>query len=366
MNILLTCAGRRNYLVRYFQEALAGKGSVYAIDSSPYASALHEADHALVVPPISDPNYIDVLVEICRTHDIRLVFSLNDLELPLLARQKERLIQVGALPVISDSQVIDLCFDKWASDRFLAELGIDRPKTFLTLDDAKQAIAAGQLELPVVVKPRWGTASLLIEYPQSVAELELTYQLNQLRLKRTFLAEVSSKESEKGILIQEMMPGTEYGLDVINDLDGRYVTTFVKQKLGMRSGETDRACTVLFEQLSALGQTIGEALGHIGNLDCDVFVSEGRISVLELNPRFGGGYPFSHLAGANLPAALIAWAEGKLPRREWLQVASNIASAKCDRLVDVSSLTDRELKISVPSVVGMNAGAVFTPAPCLR
>ncbi len=33
MNVLLTCAGRRNYLVHYFREALAGRGQVYAADA---------------------------------------------------------------------------------------------------------------------------------------------------------------------------------------------------------------------------------------------------------------------------------------------------------------------------------------------
>ena len=55
--------------------------------------------------------------------------------------------------------------------------------------------------------------------------------------------------------------------------------------------------------------------------------------MLELNPRFGGGYPFSHVAGANLPAALIAWATGKPVDPSWLRVAPNIMSSKCARLV---------------------------------
>lgn len=341
MNILLTCAGRRNYLVQYFQEALAGQGSVYAADNSVTAPALHEADHAIIVPPVAAPNYIDVLDDICRSFDIGLIFSLNDLELPLLSRAKQRLLQSGTIAVVSDPHFVDLCFDKWATDRFLAELGIDRPRTYLTLQDAMQAMDRGELSLPVVVKPRWGTASLLIEYPQTLQELDMTYRLNELRVTRSLLADTHAGFSDqRHLLIQEMLPGTEYGLDIVNDLEGRYITTFVKQKLAMRSGETDKAKTVSHEGLLALGRTIGEASGHVGNLDCDVFVAGERLSVLELNPRFGGGYPFSHAAGANLPAAFIAWAQGRSPRQEWLQVAPQVASAKCDRLVEVSHLAN--------------------------
>jgi carbamoyl-phosphate synthase large subunit len=348
MNILLTCAGRRNYLVRYFREALSGKGTVYAVDSSRTAPALHEADQAFIVPSVSEPSYIDVLTKICRKHNIKLIFSLNDLELPLLAREKNRFLELGALPVVSEAQVVDLCFDKWATDQFLAGLGIDRPRTYLTLADAMHAVDSGELDFPVVVKPRLGTASILIDYPQSLDELELTFQLNRLCLKRTILAKTHAEISDKcGLLIQEKLSGEEYGLDIVNDLNGRYVTTFVKLKLAMRSGETDKARTVAHEGLVALGRTIGEALGHVGNLDCDVFVSGGKFSVLEMNPRFGGGYPFSHVAGANLPAAFIAWAEGATPRSEWLQITPGVASAKCDRLVEVSRLVNHESKSSI-------------------
>ena len=101
----------------------------------------------------------------------------------------------------------------------------------------------------------------------------------------------------------------------------------------MRAGETDKAITVESPELIELGMRIGARLKHIGNLDCDVFVSESGIYVLEMNPRFGGGYPFSHFAGADLPSTLLAWLEGKEPKAEWLQVRPNIFSAKCDRLV---------------------------------
>jgi len=62
---------------------------------------------------------------------------------------------------------------------------------------------------------------------------------------------------------------------------------------------------------------------------------DGRPYVLEMNPRFGGGYPFSHMAGANLPAALVAWADGGTIDEDWLRVRPNVVASKCDRLVEV-------------------------------
>lgn len=337
MNILLTCAGRRNYLLNFFQEALGNQGKVFAGDATIEAPTLQEADESFLLPRINHSEYFEKLLDICQQKQVRLIIPLNDLELPYLAKQRDRFLAIGTIPVVSSPEVIDICFDKFATFQFLENLGIAAPKTYLSLGEAREAIGRGEITFPLVVKPRWGSASIGIEYPEDDEELELAYRFVKKSIMKSFLAEVSSSEPDRCILIQERLIGQEHGLDIINNLDGSYITTFVKRKLTMRAGETDRAVTVENEELKQLGEKIGQKLGHIGNLDCDVIVGQKGLCVLELNPRFGGGYPFSQMAGANIPAALIAWANGEEPDPNWLTVQGNIASSKCDRLVTVRS-----------------------------
>jgi carbamoyl-phosphate synthase large subunit len=333
MNILLSCSGSRNYLIDFFKTALAGNGQVFVCDSNPDAVSVQEADHAFILPRSSHPQYFDRLLAICQQDQIGLLISLNDLELPLLAAQRDRFLAIGTIPLISDPTAIDICFDKWKTYQFLKQHNIPAPKTYRSLADALEAITIGELKFPLVVKPRWGSASIGIEFPQDSEELELAYRLVRKRLTRTILAGASSLDPDRSVLIQERIVGEEYGLDIINNLDARYVTTFAKRKLSMRGGETDRAVTLDNPQLIEIGEKIGRNLQHIGNLDCDVLSGPQGYCVLELNPRFGGGYPFSHMAGADLPAALIAWATGKPVNPDWLTVESNVMSSKCARLV---------------------------------
>jgi carbamoyl-phosphate synthase large subunit len=337
MNVMLTCAGRRNYLVKYFQEALKNRGYVLAGDASLEAPALQEADESFLLPSVNDHDYLDKLLDICKQKQVRLLISLNDLELPLLAKQRELFLQIGTFPIVSSPEIIDICFDKWATFLFLKKIGVSTAKTYLSLAEARQALERGDISFPLVIKPRWGSASIGIQYSEDDEEMELAYRYVKKLLTKTFLADVSASDLEKCVLIQEQLPGQEYGLDIINDLNSSHVTTFIKRKLAMRAGETDRAVTVENEQLRKLGEKIGEKLGHIGNLDCDVFMGEKGCVVLEMNPRFGGGYPFSHIAGANLPAALIAWINGEKPDMGWLKVDQDIKSSKCDRLVTIRS-----------------------------
>jgi carbamoyl-phosphate synthase large subunit len=338
MNVLLTCAGRRNYLMEYFRAALDGRGQVFAADSSPDAPALHEADRAFLVPPVGQPGYIEHLLELCREHQVGLLLTLNDLELPLLARHRGQFRAQGTIAAVSSPEVVDICFDKWATCRFLASCDVACPRSYVTLEEAGAALERHEIALPLVVKPRWGSASLGIMYVERAEDLAPVYHLVRQQLGRSMLVQASAREPERAVLIQERMLGEEYGLDVINDLEGRHVATWARRKLAMRAGETDRAVTVNCDRLEKLGAVIGRQLGHLGNLDCDVFMAENRPYVLELNPRFGGGYPFSHAAGANLPAALIAWAAGQQPDPRWLHVQPNVRAAKCDRLVVVPPL----------------------------
>ena len=130
------------------------------------------------------------------------------------------------------------------------------------------------------------------------------------KIKKTILATASV--GDEYIMIQEKLTGSEFGLDIMNDLDGKNIGVSVKQKLAMRAGETDKAVTVDLPEVREMGRKIGEALGHIGNLDVDIMQrADGAYCVLELNPRFGGGFPFSYEAGVNFPKALIQMIKGE-------------------------------------------------------
>lgn len=332
--MLLSCAGRRNYLAGYFREALGRDGAVYTADLSPRSAAMIEAGRrALVVPAVADPRYFEVLLERCREAKVRLLISLNDFELPGLAREAPRLRAAGVIPVVSSPEIVDLCFDKWATFRRLRELKVPAPETALGLGAGLAALSAGRLRYPVFVKPRWGTASVCVEPVRDEAELSLAYGFVSMKLRRHALGTVGEPPLEEKILVQQALTGPEFGVDIVNDLEGRHHAVIVRRKLAMRAGETDRAVTERNDGIAALARRVGESLGHIGLMDCDAFSTPDGPAILELNPRFGGGYPFSHVAGANVPAALLAWARGRRVKAEWLRARAGIISAKCDRLV---------------------------------
>lgn len=353
MNILLTCVGRRNQLVQFFKRALGQRGQVVACDSSAAAPALAEADQALIVPRIQQPDYFDAMLTICRGHVIGLYVTVHDYEISLLTHQARRFREAGTIPLVASPRAVATCLDKWATFQFLKSCAIPTPDTYLSAEAARHALALGLIKFPLVIKPRWGFSSERVECVENERELALAQEWGQNRLRRNWvIAALSAADPDNCLVIQEYLQGQEYGMDVVNDLDGRHVATLGRRKLVMRAGATDRAVTVADTHLERLGAQIGVQLAHIGSLDCDVMATDRGHFVLDMNPRIGGGYPFSHVAGANLPAALIAWANREEPDPSWLKARPGVYASKGDHVQVIEPpASDLEAKLTRPLAV---------------
>lgn len=312
-----------------------GEGDkVVATDMQLSAPALQVADVKLQVPAVYDPKYVDTTLQICKEQKIDALLSLNDLELPILAESKARFEAEGVKVIVSDPSVIDIAFDKYKTAQWVESLGLKSPKTYVRLVDAKRALETGELHFPLFMKPRWGSGSIGLESIADMEELDIYYHLLMKKIKKTILATASV--GDEYIMIQEKLTGSEFGLDVMNDLEGNNVAVSVKQKLAMRAGETDKAVTLDLPEVREIGHRIGTALKHIGNLDVDVMQNDkGEYCVLELNPRFGGGFPFSYEAGVNLPKAIIEWVKGNKVDASSLQPEYGRMFSKNDYLMEI-------------------------------
>lgn len=334
MNILFTCAGRRTYLLKYFKENLSAGDLIFATDMQLSAPALQVADVKLQVPAVYADDYVEITLRICKENQIAALISLNDLELPILAAAKEQFEQIGTRVIVSNPEIIDIAFDKYKTAQWVESIGLQSPKTYCTIEAAKEALYNGDIHFPLFLKPRWGSGSIGLETVDDEDELDVVYQWLMKRVKKTILA--SASVGDDYILIQERLTGKEYGLDIMNDLEGRFVAVSVKEKLAMRAGETDKAVTVDNPEIRAIGQRIGESLKHIGNLDVDIMQrANDDYCVLELNPRFGGGFPFSYEAGVNLPRAIISWLKGDPVSSEMLCPQYGKMFSKNDYLMEI-------------------------------
>lgn len=333
MNVLLSCVGRRHYLAGFFAEALSGAGKVVGTDMDPTAPALAACDVRGVVPPVTAPDYLDRLMDVVRAEEIDMIFSLNDLELELLSRNRDAIeAQTGATVYVAPEQTTTLCADKWRTFEFAEQHGIPTPATFLDATEVQRAVAFGRAAFPMIVKPRWGSASIGLVRVEAPHELEAAIETCTAAISRSALAVYGVQQA---VIIQELILGAEYGVDVLYSRDETFIGFAAKRKLTMRAGETDKAITVSPDPFRQSVERIASKLPHRGNLDCDFLELDGQLLLLEMNPRFGGGYPFTHMAGANHVSMLLADFGGvPLPAYDY---GVGRTFAKYDRLTEMQT-----------------------------
>lgn len=327
MNILLTSVGRRTYIVKYFQEALGSEGLVHAANSE-CTLPLQVADRGVVTPLICSHEYVDFLVKYCVVNEIDVLLSLFDVDLPVLAANRNAFEEKGVRMLISGERTIRLCRDKWRCHNFLRGIGLHSPETYLTVSDCLDDLDAERMSFPLVIKPRWGTGSIGIYDANTISELETLYVKSKDRALGSYLKYESSLDPDRCVIVQEKLTGQEYGLDVFNDLEGSFLACVPKRKIAMRAGETDSAVTIDNPLLQKIGKQLATSLNHVGNLDVDCIESGGQYYILDLNCRFGGQYPFSHLAGADFPRALLKMINGDIVAKEWLRAKSGVVGTK--------------------------------------
>ncbi|MDE7334032.1 MAG: ATP-grasp domain-containing protein [Lachnospiraceae bacterium] len=288
MNILILSAGTRNKVVQYFKENIGERGRVVATDCSNLAPAVYDADAFYLVPRITAPGYLDRILEICVKEKIDGVFSLIDPELSLLAKEKEKFLAVGTTPIISGYDLVETCFDKYKMFRMLTGMGIPTGKCYVDKEEFYQDVKKGRAGYPVFVKPVKGSASININKVCSSKEIDVLFELYD------------------DLMIQEFMDGQEYGADVYVDmLTGKCTSIFVKKKIKMRAGETDKSVSVKIPALFEMLQKFVEKCGFCGMIDIDIFEIGGVFYISEVNPRFGGGYPHAYACGVNMPVQVI-------------------------------------------------------------
>lgn len=294
MNILILSAGTRNKVVEYFKKNVGDGGKVVATDCSNLAPAVYEADVFYLVPRITAPGYIEQILDICVKEKIDGVFSLIDPELSLLARERERFLAVGATPILSDYELVETCFDKHRMFELLTGMGIPTGQCYLSKEDFYRDRQKGRIDYPVFVKPVRGSASLNINKVSSDQELETLFHLYD------------------DLMIQEFMDGQEYGADVYVDMiSGKCTSIFVKKKIKMRAGETDKSVSVKNPELFELIRKFVEKCGFCGMIDIDLFEIGGVFYISEVNPRFGGGYPHAYACGVNMPSQVLCNLSGR-------------------------------------------------------
>ena len=285
-NILVTSAGKRVVLVQIFQRTLQEMGldsKVYTTDMRPtMAPAGIISDGCIPVPRCTADNYIDSLLDICREKQIGVIIPTIDTELLVLAENHQRFMDHGVRLAVPDQEFVAVCRDKRLTKAFFTQAGIAVPKSI----DKNHPV------FPMFAKPYDGSLSTNIHIIRRTEDLTPDI-LDDPKL--IFMEYIDPKEYK------------EYTVDMYYGLDGCVKGIVPRERIEIRAGEINKGITRKNGIVSFLRQRIGRLTGVRGCICLQLFYreSDGDVKGIEVNPRFGGGFPLSYYAKANYAAYLI-------------------------------------------------------------
>lgn len=295
-NVLFLAAGRRVSLVREFKQALAtlGDGGLTITEDAARSAPAHVvADRNVALPRCTEPGYVDLLLDLCRRENVRLLVPLIDTVLPVLAPHRQRLAEAGVTSLVSSPETIAIGHHKSRTGAFFRGHGFATPRIL----DESEIAALGPSDFPLFVKPPSGSSSIGAEKVTTLDELR--------HLQRR----------SPDLLVMEMVTGIEYTVDVYVDLGGVPRCAVPRRRLEVRAGEVSKGLTVRDAAIIDASMAVAAALpGAVGCVTLQCFKRpSGEICFIEINARFGGGYPLSWHAGADYPKWILQEVRGERP-----------------------------------------------------
>jgi carbamoyl-phosphate synthase large subunit len=228
---------------------------------------------------------VPFLLELCEKHNVGAVVPLTDLDIEVLAHARPELPAF-----VPDAEIARDTFDKYATHQLLLRHGLPTPPMVLPGEEPES--------YPVMVKPRQGSGARSIHPAADREEMEF------------FI-----KYVKEPVMVQRLMQGPEFSIDLLSDLDGRCLNAIPRTMIESRGGESIKGTVIKDDELIDLGRTVVEALGVRGPCAGQAFRDEEiGLGITDVNTRFGGAFPgpmYAALEGRTYPELIVKMARGE-------------------------------------------------------
>jgi carbamoyl-phosphate synthase large subunit len=196
---------------------------------------------------------------------------------------------------VSAPETVDISRNKTLTHSWLSERGFPVPRQ----STPEQILAqSSEWQLPLIVKPNGGSASIGVHVVHSFQALD------------------AAAKSTEGLIVQELIAGREHTVNVFLNNRGQCICAVPHYRIEVRAGEVSKAVTVkhlgLMQMVRRLVEMLPGAYGAL-NVQCFLTASD-EIRIIEVNARFGGGYPLAHMAGAKMTQWLLEDIRGAPPK----------------------------------------------------
>lgn len=285
--LLLTSIGRRVELINHLKKTFR----VIGVDCNDMNAGRYFVDEFYKILKVNEQGYIDELTQICSEEKVKVVVPLFEGEFDILDRHRKEINRTGAYLLLSCGRILDICKNKEKTYEYFKSTEINMPRVYSDNDINEIISNKDMKKLPLFIKPKDGMGS------------SNTFKIRNIRELEFF------KDYVENPIVQEYIEGQEYTVDVLVDLKGQPIYVIPRLRIEVRDGEVVKSATVHDDKITAECLKVIDYLNNLrdknglatcGPLTIQFFKTrEGKIYLLEINPRFGGGVPLSFAAGAD-------------------------------------------------------------------
>jgi len=285
MNLLVTNIGRRSYFVNFLVDLKKKKKNlkIFLADHDIGAAGMNiENTIKLKIPLVSEgeSKYFSAIKRIISNFKINLLIPCTNYDLNILSKKKKYFEEKKCILSVSSHSLVQKLLDKKKTYRLCKSSKINIPKIYEHVSDIKKS-----------------------SNKKFIKKRQFGYSSKDIKI----IFNPQKKDFEKNFIVQNYISGNELHFDILNNFQGNFVSCCVKKKLSMRDGETYKAITLLKKKYVKLARKISKIFKHVGNLDCDAIEDKnGKVYFIDFNPRFGGGYPFTHHSGFNYLSIILS------------------------------------------------------------
>ena len=277
-NILISCAGGPAAVgaIKSLKQ-IDFKGNIVTIDCDPLAVGRYLSDINYIVPLSTSKNYWDKVLDIIIKEKITIILPTGDSDIKHFSKNKQQLEQLGVSVFMSDYDSIIKCQDKKLFFDYCASK-FPLPFTSSNYKD---------LKFPMFAKPEYGSGSRGVKVCNKVSDIKT-------------LDKEESVHRSSNYLFQEYLPGQEYTVDVLCDLNSNPIVIVPRKRLQIKAGISSKGQVIKHKQIEDLCRNLSIYLKLKGPV-CIQLKDDpnGNPKFIEVNPRLGGGTYFSTLAGVN-------------------------------------------------------------------
>jgi carbamoyl-phosphate synthase large subunit len=267
---MITSVGKRVELVKHLKNIFF----VIGADISELAPATHFSNKFIKVPKFISPNYSAEILNCVKNEKIKLLIPLHEAEFNILDSIRDELTKLGCTLLLSPKSTLSIFQDKWEAYTFFKNNNLQTPKSFIDIDINR--------EFPMFIKPRNGAGS------KNALKLSSMNDLN------FYLSKIEEP------IIQEFIDGTEYTVDCLADFKGNLLSAVVRERMEVIGGEVSKTRTLLDLEIIETTKKVFNTIKFVGPITIQFIRNkEGKLFLIEINPRFGGGVPAAFAAGIN-------------------------------------------------------------------